>query len=193
LYPSMLKTRRRISDKEQNGVISINTGNRAAAVIFSCICLLLSCQLLSGCDYARMTDDEAIDTHEKVMPDMPDHTIPVAGGIEILRSSDPRRLVNPLPADAGSRARGEEAYGFYCIHCHGPTGDGYGTVGQSFSPRPADLGSAQVQRQSDGELFGKISLGYKRHPPLAYTVPENDRWAVINYLRSLAKSGGTAP
>ncbi len=189
----MSKTHYRINKKEQNGVISANTKNRTVTMIFSTLCLLISCLLLSACDYARMKDDEAIDTYETVTPDMPKHTIPVAGGGDILRSSDPLSLVNPLPSDADSLARGEEAYGFYCIHCHGPEGDGYGTVGQSFSPLPADLGSTQVQAQSDGELFSKISLGYKRHPPLAYTVAENDRWAVINYLRSIAKPVATSP
>jgi hypothetical protein len=46
-----------------------------------------------------------------------------------------------------------------------------------------------VQKQSDGELFVKISLGFGRHPPLANTVSEPDRWAVVNYIRSLKKSG----
>jgi mono/diheme cytochrome c family protein len=168
-------------------VISANTGSRTIATTLFILILMVTCQLQSGCDYARMTDDEAIDTHEVTMPGMPDHTIPVSGGIEILRSSNPLLLVNPLALNADSLARGEEAYRFYCIQCHGPKGDGYGTVGQSFSPLPADLGSAQVQKQGDGELFVKISLGYKRHPPLAYTVAENERWAVINYLRSIAK------
>jgi len=160
--------------------------NRTAAAVFSLFFLLLFCRLLTGCDYARMTDDEAIDTHEKVMPPMPAHTMPADGGIETLRTAEPDSLANPQPADPASIARGEEAYGFYCVHCHGPKGDGFGTVGQSFAPLPVDLRAPVIQEQSDGELFVKISLGYKRHPPLAYTVAAKDRWAVINYLRSLA-------
>ena len=174
-------------------MISTIPRNQTVAATAAALSLLLSCQLLSGCDYARMKDDEAIDTYETVMPDMPDHTIPVAGGIEILPSSDPQMVINPLPPDADSRARGEEAYGFYCIHCHGPAGDGYGTVGQSFSPLPADLGSKQIQQQSDGELFAKISLGYKRHPALAYTVSKSERWAIVSYLRSLASPVSESP
>ena len=60
-----------------------------------------------------------------------------------------------------------------------------GTAGQSFYPLPANLAGSYVQQQKDGELFYKISLGYRRHPPLYYTVAETDRWLVINYIRSL--------
>jgi hypothetical protein len=58
-------------------------------------------------------------------------------------------------------------------------------VGQSFAPLPTDLADPRVQAQADGELFAKVSLGYRRHPPLADTVSEPDRWAVIAYVRSL--------
>jgi mono/diheme cytochrome c family protein len=174
-------------------VILPNIRSRIFLMVFAVCCLPACSLLLAGCDYARMTDDEAIDTHEKTMPAMPAHTVPVGGGIEQLHTIAPGSLTNTQSADPASIVRGQEAYGFYCIHCHGPEGNGYGTVGQSFAPLPADLSSPAVQQQSDGELFVKISLGYKRCPPLAYTVAEKDRWAVINYLRSLAKSRMESP
>jgi len=157
--------------------------------------LLLSIALLpaGGCDYARMTDDEAVNTYGKKMPAMPSHTVPVDGGIEDLRSADPKTLVNPVPSTLQSLEMGRLAYSYFCIHCHGPLADGNGTVGQSFSPLPTDLRTPAVQSQSDGELFAKISLGYKRHPPLALTVATNDRWAVINYLRFLSSATGIQP
>jgi hypothetical protein len=42
--------------------------------------------------------------------------------------------------------------------------------------------------QSDGELYAKIRLGFRRHPLLYSTISENDTWAVIVYLRSLGPS-----
>jgi mono/diheme cytochrome c family protein len=142
--------------------------------------------LTSGCDYARMTDDEAVNTYGRKMPAAPEHTVPVTGGIEELKSRDPNSLHNPLAAAPAAIAQGRIAYGYYCGHCHGPLADGNGTVGQSFSPLPADLRGIPVQSQSDGQLFAKTSLGYKRCPPLALTVAETDRWAIIDYLRTLA-------
>jgi len=141
---------------------------------------------INGCDYARMTDDEAVNTYGKKMPAMPLHTVPVDGGVEALRTADPLALVNPLAASAATTEQGHIAYGYFCTPCHGPLADGNGTVGQSFAPLPTDLRSPAVQGQGDGELFVKISLGYKRHPPLALTVAEKERWAIIRYLRSLA-------
>jgi len=142
-----------------------------------------------GCDYARMTDDEAINTYGRKMPDIPEFTVPVNGGIEELKIADPQSLVNPLPAIPDTVARGRLAYGYYCLHCHGPLADGNGTVGQSFFPLPTDLHGPIVQQLTDGELFVNISLGYKRCPSLALTVAANDRWAIIDYLRTLAAPG----
>lgn len=144
--------------------------------------------LLAGCDYARMKDDEAVHTYETTVPEMPAKTIPVTGGVEVLRMSDPKQLQNPLPSTPQILARGQQSYNWYCVHCHGPKADGNGTVGQSFAPLPTNLMDAQVQKLTDGELFHKIAFGFKRHPPLLYTVGAPDTWAVIDYLRSIGNS-----
>jgi mono/diheme cytochrome c family protein len=144
---------------------------------------------LCGCDYARMNDQESVRTYKKEIPEMPPDTIPITGGFQILSSANPKDLKNPLPDTQESVDQGKEAYFYFCVQCHGPKADGNGTVGQSFAPLPANLRDAGVQKQSDGELFAKISLGFGRHPPLASTVSEPDRWAVVNYIRSLKKGG----
>ena len=149
------------------------------------LALLLSA--VCGCDYGRMNDQESVRTYKKEIPDMPPDTIPITGGFQILSSANPKDLKNPLPYTQESVDRGKEAYSYFCVHCHGPKADGNGTVGQSFAPLPTNLTGLAVQKQGDGELFSKISLGFGRHPPLATTVSEADRWAVINYLRSLNK------
>lgn len=137
--------------------------------------------------YGRMRDDEAINTFQISLPIMPKGTIPLGGGIETLRRSDPKQLINPLPMTPVVIDQGKKSYGYYCVQCHGPRLDGKATVGQSFYPLPTYLLDPKVQAQTDGELFYKISLGNKRQPPLYATVAAEDRWAVINYLRVLAK------
>lgn len=158
--------------------------------ILAAFILLFFLLTTGGCDYARMTDDEAVNTYGKKMPQPPPHTVPFNGGIEELINSDPKNLVNPVTATAEAVTKGYTAYGYYCLHCHGYLADGNGTVGQSFSPLPTDLRTAEVQKQSDGEIFYKISLGYKRCPPLALSIAEKDRWAIIDYLRTLAGPPG---
>jgi mono/diheme cytochrome c family protein len=143
----------------------------------------------AGCDYGRMYDQESVRTHEKKMPPGTPGAVPVTGGTEGLRRTDPRDLKNPLSPTASTISQGKEVYFSYCVQCHGPRADGKGTVGQSFAPLPVSLTDPRVLGHSDGELFVDISLGAGRHPALATTVSEPDRWAVIHYLRSLKGEG----
>ena len=149
------------------------------------IVLLLFLFAPAGCDYGRMNDQESVRTYEKKMPDGPPGTIPISGGVEVLSRTEPQDLKNPVSPTAAAVSQGKAAYFNFCVHCHGPKADGNGTVGQSFAPLPANLTDPQVLAQTDGELYYKVSLGFGRHPALASTIAEQDRWAVIHYLRSL--------
>ena len=149
--------------------------------------IILLFPFFTGCDYARMNEQEAIQTYREKMPEAPEKTVPVTGGLAALRGTPPDQLKNPLPSNPFSVQQGREGYGHYCIMCHGLKGDGNGTVGQSFYPLPTDLTSARVQGQSDGRLFHTITLGLGRHPSLGFMLTEKDRWAIIYYIRSLKK------
>jgi len=147
--------------------------------------------VVAGCNYARMNDQESVRTYEKEIPEMDRETIPVNGGVQILKSANPKELKNPLAFTPESVAQGKQAYNYFCVQCHGPLADGNGTVGQSFAPLPTNLTDLAVQKQGDGDLFSKISLGFNRHPPLASTVSDTDRWATVNYIRSLIKKASS--
>ena len=115
-------------------------------------------------------------------------SVPITGGEAIYLSTAPERLAAPLDLDDPKNVRqGETVYRTYCIHCHGPDHDGYGTVGQSFNPLPGDLQSPRVQSLAAGVLFDEISYGIPngRQPPLASTITAVDRWQAIAYVRSL--------
>jgi Cytochrome C oxidase, cbb3-type, subunit III len=146
--------------------------------------------VLCSCDYGRMFDQDVIKTYGQKMPEMDSRTVPVHDGFQILVNADPRSLKNPREYSKASVEQGTQAYSYYCVQCHGPRADGNGTVGQSFAPLPADLASTTVEQQSDGELYAKIRLGFKRHPRLFTTVSEEDTWAVVIYIRSLKGKGG---
>ncbi len=146
---------------------------------------LLTLPFFCGCDYGRMFDQDVFKTYGERMPEMDVRSIPVQDGFQELVSCDPRTLHNPVPYSKESVGQGSLAYNYFCIQCHGPKADGHGTVGQSFAPLPTDLTSQPVQRQSDGELYAKMRLGFKRHPELFTTVSDEDTWAVVNYIRSL--------
>ncbi len=148
---------------------------------------LLSFPAFLGCDYARMKEQEAIRTYQEKLPEMPRKTVPLVGGVQEIKDMDPGKMKNPLPQDQASLQRGRDGYGYYCVMCHGPKGDGQGTVGQSFSPLPTDLRGSPVQNQNDGRLFFTITFGFRRHPSLGFMVAEEDRWAIIYYIRSLSR------
>jgi copper transport protein len=89
---------------------------------------------------------------------------------------------NPVAPDAASLARGDALYRANCSSCHGPHGAGDGPAASS---RIDDL-ARQVPGRSDGELSWIIERGVAgtQMPGFALTLSEQDRWDLINHLRS---------
>lgn len=97
-------------------------------------------------------------------------------------------LTNPFSHDdADALARGQETFVMLCAACHGDRGDGTGAAGQAWNPPPADFTSADVQSQTDGALYWKISEG---NPPAMLTyknmIDEEEIWQLVSYLRTFA-------
>jgi mono/diheme cytochrome c family protein len=92
---------------------------------------------------------------------------------------------NPLPSDAKVVDQGRKVAEVNCATCHGAKGKGDGVAAAALSPKPADWTSKKVQAESDGEIFWKISNGRGAMPSWKH-LPENDRWALVRYIRSLA-------
>ena len=93
---------------------------------------------------------------------------------------------NPLPDDKKVIEQGEKIAKINCVSCHGAKGKGDGAAAAALNPKPADWTSSLVQSETDGELFWKISNGRGPMPPWKH-LPENDRWAIIRFIRSLKK------
>lgn len=91
---------------------------------------------------------------------------------------------NPLPADAATVAQGKKVAEVNCVSCHGAKGKGDGAAAVALNPKPADWTSKKVQAESDGEIFWKVSTGRGPMPSWKF-LPENDRWALVRYIRSL--------
>lgn len=91
---------------------------------------------------------------------------------------------NPLPANAATVAQGKKVAEVNCVSCHGAKGKGDGAAAVALNPKPADWTSKKVQAESDGEIFWKISAGRGAMPAWKF-LPENDRWALVRYIRSL--------
>jgi mono/diheme cytochrome c family protein len=92
---------------------------------------------------------------------------------------------NPLPNDKKTIEQGEKLAKVNCASCHGNKGKGDGPAAVALNPKPADWTSKRVQDEPDGEIFWKITTGRGPMPPWRH-LPENDRWALVRYIRTLA-------
>ncbi|MCF8224413.1 MAG: cytochrome c [Bacteroidales bacterium] len=95
-------------------------------------------------------------------------------------------LVNPVPLTRESIASGSKLYGVFCLTCHGEEGDGQGYLytSQRYPFPPASLVNKKVQALSDGEIYHTITVGYGVMGPHGAMIPQQDRWKIINYIRS---------
>jgi mono/diheme cytochrome c family protein len=110
--------------------------------------------------------------------------VAVAAAAEWKVPASAKAMKNPVERIAGLKA-GKSLFDTNCAMCHGNTGRGDGPAGAALNPKPENLAGKDVQRQTDGELFWKISEGRGAMPPWK-SLPEKDRWSLIRYIRSLA-------
>lgn len=81
---------------------------------------------------------------------------------------------------------GEELYAQHCKSCHGKEGLGDGTKAKELKTEMRDISADEVQNQSDGELYYKTIIGRDDMPNFEKKIRDDeDRWMVINYLRTL--------
>jgi mono/diheme cytochrome c family protein len=83
---------------------------------------------------------------------------------------------------------GEDLFNQHCRSCHGKEGFGDGTKAKELETELRDMTSKEVQAQTDGELYYKAIIGRDEMPNFEKKIRgEEDRWMVINYIRSLAE------
>ena len=83
---------------------------------------------------------------------------------------------------------GEDLYKQHCRSCHGKEGYGDGSKAKELETEMRDLTSEEVQAQTDGELYYKSIIGREEMPNFEKKIRgEEDRWMVINFMRSLAE------
>lgn len=93
---------------------------------------------------------------------------------------------NPIDPDEKSILRGKEVYIKECLSCHGTSGKGDGPAAKDLQKKCGDLSNPKLWEQSDGALFWKITEGRTPMPSTEKLLKEEDRWNVVNYLRTLA-------
>ena len=95
---------------------------------------------------------------------------------------------NPVASDAQTLATGKTLYTTHCKSCHGAKGMGDGPKAAHLKTEAGDFTKATFQSQTDGTLFYKTSEGRDDMPSFKKKVPdEDDRWALVNFMRTLKK------
>jgi mono/diheme cytochrome c family protein len=85
--------------------------------------------------------------------------------------------VNPLAERPDAAAGGRKLFHRHCSTCHGEDARG--------SAKAPDLIQSEVQAQSDGALFWKISGGNPRRGMPAFSfLPKLERWQLVLHLRA---------
>ena len=101
---------------------------------------------------------------------------------------DADNLKNALAGNTSYFADAKALYNANCSPCHGERGRGDGPAAAGLNPRPADHSSPAVQGESDGALFWKLSEGRAPMPGYKKTFTDQQRWELINFIRTLAKN-----
>ena len=91
---------------------------------------------------------------------------------------------------------GKNVYAQNCAACHGIEGDGRGDAAAFLLPKPRDFTTGNYRLRStpmgqlptDVDLYRSVSLGMPGTPmpPWKHILNENDRWALVEYLKTLS-------
>lgn len=202
---------------EKNTVLKLKGSLWQKAIKLSLI--LFAGTLITSCDYDRRTtgwdyagdfiNSNAYETYSPnpnfangrtMQPPVPG-TIPRGTMPYQYKKTDEDRalaaqnLVNPLENSVENLARGKEAYGIYCLQCHGETGDGKGRlfVSKKYTYPPASLLSEKMKIAPEADIYHVITVGWGIMGEHGSMIKQEDRWKIAMYIKTeLQKSALTA-
>jgi S-disulfanyl-L-cysteine oxidoreductase SoxD len=138
--------------------------------------------------FHNMTESPRIMPGERAFS-MPPGSVPRGGELRLPKEEREAAALrrNPIPATPASVQKGGELFVIYCTPCHGAQGKGNGPVSTKFVP-PADLTNADLQKvRTDGYWQSYMSVGGAVMPSYGEALSAEERWHVVNFLRTLAQ------
>jgi mono/diheme cytochrome c family protein len=106
--------------------------------------------------------------------------------------------VSPTGFSVAAIARGAALYPDHGPACHGAGGKGDGPAAAGLPAPPADLTATHLRAHTDGEMFSWLTAGISAPdgrpamPAFGAALPEDDRWALIDFLRARNASAALA-
>ena len=99
------------------------------------------------------------------------------------------KRANPLKPTEPVLAAAKKYYSSQCAMCHGKDGDGKGDLAEDMQLKIQDYRKPEsLAKFTDGELFYILTNGMGKMPAEGDRTPDDGKWGVILYLRSLAKA-----
>ena len=98
---------------------------------------------------------------------------------------DKKGRLSTFPFSDETRNEGEKLYTVNCMSCHGNPGKGNYLA---LVPVPGDPATEKIQRNSDGEIFYKVSVGKGQMPSFRSVLTTDEIWKTVSYIRSFNKS-----
>lgn len=99
---------------------------------------------------------------------------------------------NPIAMSPQSLADGKEAFGHYCMACHGLDGQNTGVpFADRMDPPVPSLASNAVQKYTDGQLKWVIDNGIAPSgmPASKGILSDDEQWSIVIFLRHLPPAG----
>ncbi len=104
---------------------------------------------------------------------------------------DASKKVCEKPFTKSTARDGKDLFKAKCISCHGAVGT---NSSLPLNPEPGDPAGEKFSKQTDGDLFYKITFGRGGMPAFGSQLTEEQRWKIISYFRTFHKdyvpSGG---
>ncbi len=89
--------------------------------------------------------------------------------------------LSTFPFTEETRKEGERLYNINCLSCHGTPGKNNSIA---LVPPPGDPATEKIQRNSDGEIFHKVTVGRGQMPSFRSVMSAEEIWKTVSYIRS---------
>jgi mono/diheme cytochrome c family protein len=101
------------------------------------------------------------------------------------------KLKNPIPYSEAVAEEGKVLYNKFCVHCHGETGDGDGSVVKilteqrdNYALKPPSY-SKNLADLPEGKIFHTITYGKNNMGAHASQLTKEERWKVVYHVQKL--------
>ena len=139
--------------------------------------------------FPEMHYQQSFRVQEPAVSPTPEGSVPISGLEVPLDLGAALATQNPVPATPESVQTGQKLFMSNCSPCHGPGADGNSPVATKFADAgvraPPSLLAGAALVSPDGFIYGIVTTGLGNMPSLRKLVTPEERWTIVNYLRSI--------